>query len=75
MLEKFIGDAIMAVFGAPVTHGDDAERAVRAGLNVLAGIEQLNREHGLDLAARAAVNTGEAIVADRCPRRRGARDR
>ena len=62
VLEKFIGDAVMAVFGAPVAHGDDAERAVRAGLRVLEGIERLNAEHGLDLAARAAVNTGEAIV-------------
>jgi class 3 adenylate cyclase/tetratricopeptide (TPR) repeat protein len=62
VLEKFIGDAVMAVFGAPVAHGDDAERAVRAGLRVLEGIEDLNREHGLDLAARAAVNTGDALV-------------
>ncbi len=63
-LEKFIGDAVMAVFGAPVSHGDDAERAVRAGFAVLASLEQLNRERpGLDLAARAAVNTGEAVVA------------
>src|SRR5207253_9958024 len=61
-LEKFIGDAVMAVFGAPVAHGDDAERAVRAGLRVLEGIEELNREHGLALAARAAVNTGDALV-------------
>jgi class 3 adenylate cyclase/tetratricopeptide (TPR) repeat protein len=62
VLEKFIGDAVMAVFGAPVAHGDDAERAVRAGLRVLEGIERLNAEHELDLAARAAVNTGEALV-------------
>ena len=62
VLEKFIGDAVMAVFGAPVAHGDDAERAVRAGLRVLEGIEELNREHALELAARAAVNTGEAVV-------------
>ncbi len=61
-LEKFIGDAIMAVFGAPIAHGDDAERAVRTGLAVLDGIEALNRKHGLDLAARAAVNTGDTIV-------------
>jgi class 3 adenylate cyclase/tetratricopeptide (TPR) repeat protein len=53
VVEKFIGDAVMAVFGAPVAHGDDAERAVRAGLRVLESI---------DLPARAAVNTGEAIV-------------
>jgi len=56
VVEKFIGDAVMAVFGAPVAHGDDAERAVRAGLRVLEAIS------GLDLVARAAVNTGEAIV-------------
>src|SRR3954470_20998258 len=62
VLEKFIGDAVMAVFGAPVAHGDDAERAVRAGLRVLEGIERLNAEHGLELEARAAVNTGEALV-------------
>src|SRR5213592_2026895 len=62
VLEKFIGDAVMAVFGAPVAHGDDAERAVRAGLRVLVGIEELNEAHGLGLAARAAVNTGEAVV-------------
>jgi class 3 adenylate cyclase/tetratricopeptide (TPR) repeat protein len=62
VLEKFIGDAVMAVFGAPIAHGDDAERAVRAGLRVLDGIEELNERHGLGLAARAAVNTGEAVV-------------
>jgi class 3 adenylate cyclase/tetratricopeptide (TPR) repeat protein len=62
VVEKFIGDAVMGIFGAPVAHGEDAERAVRAGLRVLDGIEELNREKGLDLAARAAVNTGDAVV-------------
>src|SRR6476659_1516516 len=62
VLEKFIGDAVMAVFGAPSAHGDDAERAVRAGLRVLEGITELNQSHGPGLAARAAVNTGEAVV-------------
>ncbi|TML67117.1 MAG: zinc-ribbon domain-containing protein, partial [Actinobacteria bacterium] len=62
VLEKFIGDAVMAVFGAPTAHGDDAERAVRAGLRVLESMGELNRAHGLDLAARAAVTTGEAVV-------------
>src|SRR5713226_3133633 len=56
-LEKFIGDAVMAVFGAPISHGDDAERAVRAGLKVLESVKDLGLE------ARAAVNTGEAVVA------------
>ena len=63
VVEKFIGDAVMAVFGAPVSHGDDAERAVRAGLRVLDAIQELNKEHpALDLTVRAAVNTGVAIV-------------
>ncbi|HJP65257.1 MAG TPA: AAA family ATPase, partial [Actinomycetota bacterium] len=63
VVEKFIGDAVMAVFGAPVSHGDDAERAVRAGLRVLDAIQELNKEDPtLDLTVRAAVNTGEAIV-------------
>jgi class 3 adenylate cyclase/tetratricopeptide (TPR) repeat protein len=62
-VEKFIGDAVMAVFGAPLSHGDEAERAVRAGLRVLQAIEELNREQpGLGLSVRAAVNTGEAVV-------------
>jgi class 3 adenylate cyclase/tetratricopeptide (TPR) repeat protein len=63
-VEKFIGDAVMAVFGAPIAHEDDAERAVRASLRIADAIAQLNEERpGLDLAIRAAVNTGEAVVA------------
>ena len=62
-VEKFIGDAVMAVFGAPVAHEDDAERAVRAALRILESIEELNIERDLDLAVRAAVATGEAVVA------------
>jgi class 3 adenylate cyclase/tetratricopeptide (TPR) repeat protein len=62
VVEKFIGDAVMAVFGAPTAHGDDAQRAVRAGLRVLESLPDLNARHGLALAARAAVNTGEAVV-------------
>jgi class 3 adenylate cyclase/tetratricopeptide (TPR) repeat protein len=62
-VEKFVGDAVMAVFGAPVTHEDDAERAVNAALRILAAIDELNEEHpGLELAVRGAVNTGEAMV-------------
>jgi class 3 adenylate cyclase/tetratricopeptide (TPR) repeat protein len=61
-VEKFIGDAVMAVFGAPIAHEDDAERALRSALRVLETIEELRRE-GLDVAVRAAVTTGEAVVA------------
>src|SRR5438105_13559150 len=59
VVEKFIGDAVMGVFGAPTAFGDDAERAVRAALAVrdrLAG-------DGGELQLRIAVNTGEALVA------------
>jgi class 3 adenylate cyclase len=63
-VEKFIGDAVMAVFGAPVAHEDDAERAVRAGLRILEAIEELNAEDAsLSLQVRVGINTGEAVVA------------
>jgi len=55
-VEKFIGDAVMAVFGAPVAHEDDAERAVRSALRILEAVEEL------ELEVRAAVATGEAVV-------------
>jgi class 3 adenylate cyclase/tetratricopeptide (TPR) repeat protein len=62
-VEKFVGDAVMAVFGAPLAHEDDSERAVRAGLRVLDAITELNAtDPSFALAARAAVNTGEAVV-------------
>ncbi len=62
-IEKFIGDAVMALFGAPVAHEDDPERAVRAALSIRAAIGRLNDdEPGLDLHVRVGVNTGEALV-------------
>ncbi len=57
-VEKYIGDAVMAVFGAPVAHEDDPERAVRAGL----AVRDWAREDG-SVEVRVAVNTGEALVA------------
>ena len=63
-VEKFIGDAVMAVFGAPIAHGDDAERAVRAAMAVRDSIADMDEADPLlELQIRAAVNTGEAIVA------------
>jgi class 3 adenylate cyclase/tetratricopeptide (TPR) repeat protein len=63
-VEKFVGDAVMAVFGAPVAHEDDAERAVRAALTILEAIAELNEaDPGLSLRVRIGVNTGEAVVA------------
>ena len=55
-VEKFVGDAVMAVFGIPVSHEDDALRAVRAAAEMRAAIA----EHGLE--ARIGVNTGEVVV-------------
>jgi class 3 adenylate cyclase/tetratricopeptide (TPR) repeat protein len=63
-VEKFVGDAVMAVFGAPVAHEDDAERAVRSGLAVLEAIAELNdADPDLELQVRVGINTGEAVVA------------
>ena len=70
-VEKFIGDAVMAAFGAPVVHEDDPERAVRAGLRLLDAVEELNDQHGLDLAVRIGVATGEAVVSTGASAERG----
>jgi class 3 adenylate cyclase len=61
VVEKFIGDAVMAVWGTPTAHEDDAERAVRTALELVAAVSgmEIGREH---LQARAGVLTGEAAV-------------
>src|SRR5207247_7406836 len=62
-VEKFIGDAVMAVWGTPVATEDDAERAVRAALDLVAAVSALGQEVGAEeLRARAGVLTGEAAV-------------
>ena len=67
-VEKFIGDAVMAVFGIPRLHEDDALRAVRAAIGMHEALTALNadleREHGEGLAARIGVNTGEVVAGD-----------
>src|SRR5581483_7777796 len=63
VVEKFIGDAVMAVWGTPTATEDDAERAVRAALDLLAAVSALGEEVGAEgLRARAGVMTGEAAV-------------
>jgi len=63
-VEKFIGDAVVAVFGAPVAHEDDPERAVRAALAIQETIADMNEaDPELALEVRIGVNTGEALVA------------
>lgn len=58
-VDRFLGDGIMAVFGAPVAHEDDPERAVRAALRIAGRVPAL----GLDLHVRVGVNTGEVLFA------------
>ncbi|HTY72345.1 MAG TPA: AAA family ATPase [Actinomycetes bacterium] len=63
IVEKFIGDAVMAVWGTPIAQEDDAERAVRAGLDLVGAVAALGEELGVpSLQARAGVLTGEAAV-------------
>ena len=67
-VEKFIGDAVMAAFGIPVVHEDDALRAVRAAgemREALAALnEELQAEYGVELGTRTGINTGEVVAGD-----------
>ena len=67
-IEKFIGDAIMAVFGLPKLHEDDALRAVRAAKETQVAVAELNEElmrrYGISLTVRTGVNTGEVVAGD-----------
>jgi predicted ATPase/class 3 adenylate cyclase len=67
-IEKFIGDAVMAAFGIPVLHEDDALRAVRAAAEMRARLQHVNddleREWGVRIQARTGVNTGEVVAGD-----------
>jgi class 3 adenylate cyclase len=71
LVEKFIGDAVVAVFGVPLVHEDDALRAVRAAVEMCAALESLNdeleRESGVRLGVRIGVNTGEVVAGDLGP--------
>src|ERR671921_194122 len=66
-IARLLGDAILAFFGAPVAHEDDAERAVRAGLDIQAAAreyaEEVRRNYGIDFAVRVGINTGLAVLA------------
>ena len=73
-VEKFIGDAVMAVFGVPVMHEDDSLRAVRAAIEMREALtalnERLQAEQGLSILARTGVNTGEVVAGDVAARER-----
>ena len=62
VVEKFIGDAVVGVFGVPSAHEDDPERAVRAALRIVEDAEELEAVGGAPLRLRVGVNTGEALV-------------
>ncbi|MEO6317600.1 MAG: adenylate/guanylate cyclase domain-containing protein [Acidimicrobiales bacterium] len=61
-VDKIIGDAIVALFGAPTAHEDDAERAVRAALRMQETLAEVSGELGVDIRMRVGVNTGEVLV-------------
>src|ERR1700738_208556 len=65
-VEKFIGDAVMAVFGVPVLHEDDALRAVRAAVGLRDALADLNseleRDYGTTVTIRTGVNTGQVVT-------------
>jgi class 3 adenylate cyclase/DNA-binding SARP family transcriptional activator len=67
-VEKFIGDAVMALFGHPAVHEDDALRAARAALELRANLAQLNetleREYGIAIEIRIGINSGEVVSGD-----------
>jgi class 3 adenylate cyclase/tetratricopeptide (TPR) repeat protein len=67
-VEKFIGDAVMAAFGIPILHEDDALRAVRAAAELREALAQLNQElkpqYGLEIGMRTGINTGEVVAGD-----------
>jgi class 3 adenylate cyclase len=71
-VEKFVGDAVMAVFGVPEAHEDDAARAVRAAVEMRERLAALNDEfdkrYGVTLALRIGLNTGEVVAGDAGPR-------
>ena len=61
-VDKIVGDAMVALFGAPVAHGDDPERAVRAALRMQASVAEHARDEGVDMQVRIGVNTGEVLA-------------
>ena len=65
-IEKFIGDAVMAVFGLPTAHEDDALRAVRAAADMRSSLAELNetldREFGIRIMSRTGIHTGEIVA-------------
>src|SRR5215216_5443803 len=68
LVPRLMGDAILAFFGAPITHEDDPQRAVLAGLDIQKGVksyaEEVRRKHGLEFGLRVGINTGLVVVGE-----------
>ncbi len=62
VIDKFIGDEVMALFGAPVAHEDDPQRALRAALGMLHALDQFNRDHATSLDLHVGINTGLVVA-------------
>ncbi len=66
MVARLMGDGILAFFGAPIAHEDDAVRAILAGLEIISGSEgyqrQIRERHGIDIGLRVGINTGRVVV-------------
>ena len=63
-IDKFIGDEIMALFGAPIAHEDDAERALRAALEMMDALAAFNHSNGTELGLHAGINTGLVVAGE-----------
>ena len=61
-VDKFLGDAVLALFGAPVAHEDDPERALRAALDMQGALTEFNRDEGTTLQLHFGVNTGRVVT-------------
>src|SRR5215216_1842796 len=68
LVPRLMGDAILAFFGAPITHEDDPQRAVLAGLDIQEGVrsyaKEVRRKHGLEFGLRVGINTGLVVVGE-----------
>ena len=69
LVEKFIGDAVVAIFGMPRTHEDDALRAVRAAVEIRERLASLGADAPVELGCRIGLTTGEVLVGRRTNRR------
>jgi Adenylate cyclase, family 3 (some proteins contain HAMP domain) len=61
-VDKHIGDAVMALFGAPIAHGDDALRAVRAAIDIQASVAELSDPWGFPLTSHVGIASGEVVA-------------